>query len=110
MKTRVLDGKLKYLISIYQSKKEILIEIVNDMEEKGRKWWMHVKKYVEECEMMMRVVKRCTKEDIKKKTREWDTCKWKSEMESKESLALYGSCKKEINSPWAKRGHRASPP
>ena len=66
------------------------------MEEKETKWWLHVKKCAEECKISMGEVKRLTKEDIKKKTREWDTCNWKSEMESKESLALYRSWKSEI--------------
>ena len=59
MKARAMKGKLNYLNSIFLGKKDILLEIVNDMEEKECKWWVHVKKYAEECETRMRSQKMC---------------------------------------------------
>ncbi|XP_068221972.1 uncharacterized protein [Palaemon carinicauda] len=96
MKARVMDGKLQYLNRTLNGKKEILKIIIQDIQEKEGRWWKQPAKYLEELSLGIRQIRRMNKAEIKTETRKWDTEKWKEEIESKVSLEIYRTWKKEI--------------
>ena len=96
MRTRVAAGKLQYINRVCNGKKDIVKEMLEDMQEKRTKWWKISEKYIEDCGTTIKKVKECTKEKLKEITKKWDTEKWKSEIEGKSSLNIYKQWKKVI--------------
>ena len=96
MRTRVASGKLQYINSVYRGSKDILKEILEDMQTKRTKWWKLSESYIEDCGLTIKKVKESTKEELKEQIRKWDTEKWKTEVESKSSLNIYRQWKKVI--------------
>ena len=96
MKTRLISSKLMYVNSIINGGKEILKVILQLNKEDKREWWRTVEKYMKEVEMSYVEVRNLSKEEIKEKTRKWDTKQWKKDLENKVSLSLYRKWKVEI--------------
>ena len=84
MKSRIAEGKLQYINSIYNGK-DLLKAIIQDMQDKNSKWWNRCIKHTEDCKLTMKNVIRSTKKELKEKIRNWDTEEWlkKNESETK---------------------------
>ena len=96
MKTRIVEGKLQYLNSVFNGKKEITKKILMSMQEQEGKWWKSLEKSLEEIDISIGDVKKLSKVDIKTKTRTWDDKMWKAEVENKDSLYIYKKWKLKV--------------
>ena len=96
MKTRVIKNRIMYIKYIINGKKEIVSKILEKSKEDRSKWWNKSKKYIEDINISIGEIAHNKKEEIDKKIKEWDTAKWKGEMEKKESLNIYRIWRKEI--------------
>ena len=69
MRTRVAAGKLQYINSVCNGKKDIVKELLEDMQEKRTKWWKMSEKYIEDCGTTIKKVKESTREKLKELTK-----------------------------------------
>ena len=123
MRSRIVEGKLQYINSIYKGDKDLLKAIIQDMQDKNSNWWNKCIKYAEECKLTMKNVIRSIKQELKdylradpgngpcqrqvlaeytnnnklkENIRKWDTEEWLKEVNQKQSLCIYKSWKNEI--------------
>ena len=97
MKTRIVQGKLKYVVDTLKGDKGILKEITLDIRERETKWWETVKKYMQEIDVKMYQLREMNRDELKNKTRLWDSGKWREELENKSSIEIYKQWKSEIS-------------
>lgn len=97
MKTRMINGRVQFIKNIQEGKNELLKEILRDMKEDGNYSWMKVtNKYLGEIELRYGDIGRLTKEKLKEMVKNWDSRKWKEEVNNKTSLKIYEREKVEI--------------
>ena len=90
MKARIIKERIMFVKGIYEGKNSLLKEIIRAMiENKDSKWMKTTNKYAEEIGIKIKDVKFMKKEELKKKIDEYDTRKWKEEIEKKSSLKIY---------------------
>ena len=89
MKARVIGNKLRYIKSISEGNKEITKEVLYERKETNGKWWRETSKTMEEVNMKYGKLIKCTAKEVKQRMNDWDTEKWKEEMENKTSLEIY---------------------
>ena len=97
MKTRFIESKLVLIKGILAGKNTLTKEILyKTREEKGNKWNQQVDEHLKETNIKFIEIETLTKEEIKKKIRQWDTEEWKIDLESKSSAKIYRTFKTEI--------------
>ena len=77
-------------------KKDILRRILDKSTEDKNSWWKVSLKYMKEVRVKLGEIEYKKREEIAKKIRSWDTERWKTDMEGKESLIIYRTWQKEV--------------
>ena len=94
MESRIMKEKISYLKYAENSDNQMLRRVMVELREGQYKWFKQVESYM--IEVNIRNIGEESKETIKKKIYEYDTRKWREEMETKSSLHIYKNWKKEI--------------
>ena len=97
MKSRLINGRVQFVKNILEGKNELLKEVLRAMKEDGNYNWMKAtNRYLEEIGIRYGDIGRLTKEELKGKVQDWDSRKWREEVNSKVSLKIYEREKTEI--------------
>ena len=97
MKTRIIEGRLKYIKHIEEGNNELFKRIWTEIKDDGNNQWRNTtQKYMEESSITNRELQNLKTKEIKRKIRDKDTRQWKEEMENKVTLSIYKKWKKEI--------------
>ena len=97
MKTRIISGRLQYIRSILQGKNQLLKEVILEMNEDGNNKWMKVtRSYMNEAELNMQDLYKMGKETLRTRIKTKDTERWRQEVQSKTTLKMYSSWKKQV--------------
>ena len=97
MKTRIIEGRLKYMKHIEEGNNELLKRIWTEIKDDGNNQWRNTTlKYMEETNITNREIQNLKMKEIKRKIRNEDTRQWQEEMENKVTLSIYKKWKKEI--------------
>ena len=73
-----------------------MLRITEEMRQRKDKWTRQTEEYMTEVGISYEKLLEKNQDEIKKELKSWDTCKWRSEMESKSSLVMYRKYRKEI--------------
>ena len=95
MVTRIMKGRLNYEDSLYCERNTLLKEIYMEISEKKIGWNIVTREYRKEVGFSDKY-ERIGREIIRKRMREWDSERWRKELESKSSLEIYRTYKKEF--------------
>ena len=96
MKTRIVEGRLQYIRSIWERKNDLLKIVLEDQFERPGRWMKKTKEWMNYVGITRREMQQLGKNGIKEKVRAKDTESWKKELEKKCSITLYKSWKTEI--------------
>lgn len=98
METRILTGQIEYLQYILKDDGNSLVRRIGQemIAEKKDKWIRDTEKYLKEVKMEYNMLQNISKQEIKLKTKDWDTEKWKEEMAEKSSMEIYRNFKEKI--------------
>ena len=97
MKTRIMSGQLQFLRGGMQGGNQLLKEVMKEkLKKQERKKSPNILKYMDELKMNENDIKNISKVELKKKLEEWDTRRWKEEMNSKTSISIYKRSKSSI--------------
>ena len=117
MKARFIQAKLGYLRSMVTGENGLVQEILekirnekpkkrkanknkkNDTELKKPKtctWKSQLIEFLDEINIKYGEIKTMSKEEIKKRVREWDTVKWEEDLNNKKSVKIYKNFKEKI--------------
>ena len=96
MKTRFIESKILMVKNILEGENNSTRAILEKERESISKWNNQLNKYLEEIGMKYEDIERLKRSTIRRKIREWDTDKWKKEVEEYSKIDIYKAFKKEI--------------
>lgn len=103
MKTRFIEGKLVYTRSIQTGKNSLVQEILYTIrserktaKQKKITWNNQLNEYLNEVNIRYGEIGTLSKKEIKRRVRDWDTNKWKEELDNKSSVKIYKDFKKRM--------------
>ena len=96
MKSRVIEGRLQYIRSIWDRENGLLKLVLEDQFDRPGKWMKKTMDWMEYVNVSKRELKNLGRKGIKEKVREKDSNRWKEELETKSSLGLYKGWKKDM--------------
>ena len=105
--SRDMISKLSFLKHAKTSTNNILRKIIDkELEIPRMKWTKQVIKYMETLNVDIDLIISMDKDELKEKINEFDTAKWRDEMEEKSTLVFYRRKKRLIREEkWFKNGH-----
>ena len=98
MRKRIIESRLKYMKSIDTGRNRLLISILCATKRFGRwqEWFKTTQKYVNEINQTFESLEVMSVNEIKRKLNDYDTERWKNEINTKSSIKIYKDWKKEI--------------
>ena len=96
MKTRFIESKILMVKNILEGENNSTRVILEKERENKSKWNNQLNKYLEEIGIKYEDIERLKRSTIRRKIREWDTDKWKKEVEEYSKIDIYKAFKKEI--------------
>ena len=97
VKSRIIETTLQYIRETMNSKfnniKEMMLDTINS---KSGRWFMRADHYRQELGIEWEDLYKMTKEELKRKVREYDTRKWRESLNNKSTLEFYREGKTKI--------------
>ena len=98
MRKRIIESRLKYMKSIETGRNPLLEDILYTIKRYGKwqKWYDKTEEYGKEFNHSIAEIEDLSENELRRTLNEYDTERWKKELNSKSSIAIYKDWKKEI--------------
>jgi len=96
MESRMVKMRLRYWRHLDGGENDMLRKIADDMEKKNHRWMRENMKYIDMLGWTKEDMKAANGDKIAKQVTDWDSRKWRQELEQKSSLEIYREWKPAI--------------